>query len=144
MTGCTTFSPSGSTPKLECPEDPSDKISPFASDKWVAGDHQCVRHPCNPWRSSHTFSRSGGVAQLIIMGWSGSEFHTGNSSIKLQKWRSEVWSWSCRKHKIILTPCNFMMPLKRRIISNKGVRPLQYIWLLNIQKRNFTNTYCVS
>ena len=43
-------------------------------------------------KTSHTFSCSGGVAQLIIMGWSGSKFQKGNLSIKLQKWWSEVWS----------------------------------------------------
>ena len=40
-----------------------------------------------------TFSRSWTAAQLIIMAWLGSEFQTGNSSITLQKWSCEVWSY---------------------------------------------------
>ena len=36
-------------------------------------------------RNSGAFSRSGPAAQFIIVGWSGSEFQTGNSSITLQK-----------------------------------------------------------
>ena len=62
---------------------------PFAAHKGVASDHQCFE---SHERSLKTFSRSGKVAHLIIMVWSGSEFQTGNSSIKLQKWSCEVWS----------------------------------------------------
>ena len=53
-------------------------------------DHQSAGVFDRPDPSS--FSRSRTVAQLIIVGWSGSEFQTGNSSIKLQKWSCEVWS----------------------------------------------------
>ena len=42
-------------------------------------DHQCAGSS----ESSSTSSRSGPAAQLIIVGWSGSEFQTGNSSITL-------------------------------------------------------------
>ena len=82
--------------------------SPFASHKLVASDHQCVRHPC---RSFHPFSCSGGVAQLIILSWSGYKFQTENLSIKLQRWRSKVFSWYCGEHKSSKTSCNLSMPL---------------------------------
>ena len=42
---------------------------------------------------SNSFSRSRIIAQRIIVGWSGSEFQTENSSITLQKWSCEVWSY---------------------------------------------------
>ena len=105
--------------------------SPFASHKWVASDHQCVRHPC---RSSHTFSRSGGVAQLIIVGWSGSEFQTGNSSIKLQKWRSEVWSWYCGEQKSSITSCNLSVPLQTSVVLNSDIHNLQCNCLLKLKR----------
>ena len=38
---------------------------PFAAHKWAASDHQCTK-PL--WQGSGTFSRSGKVTQLIIVG----------------------------------------------------------------------------
>ena len=86
---------------------------PFTPQAWAVSDHQCSRLP---WRSSGTFSRSEEVAHLIIAGWSGSEFQTGNFSIKLQKWSCEVWSYFvinlvnnltwCSKHTSLLKVTN--------------------------------------
>ena len=77
------------TPNIKILNTTQPVTPPFAAHKWAASDHQCSRPP---WQGSGTFSRSGKVTQLIIVGWSGSEFQTGNSSIKLQKWSCEVWS----------------------------------------------------
>ena len=112
--------------------------SPFASHKWAASDHQYVRHPC---RSSHTFSRSGGVAQLIIMGWSGSEFQTGNSSIKLQKWRSEVWSWFCWEHNLSITSCNLSLPLQISIALNFRYLYLAILSAVKIKTNKIVNGF---
>ena len=59
----------------------------FANQRWA------IINELESMIDSSSFSRSGLAAQLIIMGWSDSEFQTGNSSITLQKWSCEVWSW---------------------------------------------------
>ena len=112
--------------------------SPFASHKWAASDHQYVRHSC---RSSHTFSRSGGVAQHIIVGWSGSEFQTGNSSIKLQKWRSEVWSWYCGEQNLSITSCNLSVPLQTSVVLNWDIHYLQCNCLLKLKRTMLKMNY---
>ena len=70
-----------------------------------------------------SFSCSEAVAQRIIVGWLGSEFQTGNSSIKLQKWSCEVWS-------IIL----FQRRLENNYVTNHKTLLLKFkaVWEIKI------------
>ena len=75
-----------------------------------------------------SFSCSGAVAQRIIVGWLGSEFQTGNSSIKLQKWSCEVWS-------IIL----FQRRLENNYVTNHKTLLLKFKAVWEIKKNFCTN-----
>ena len=89
-----------------------------------------------------SFSCSEAVAQRIIVGWLGSEFQTGNSSIKLQKWSCEVWSNILFQRRL---ENNYVTNHKTLLLKFKAVWEIKIFFCTNVADSCFLmqTTWCV-